>query len=47
VGDHGLDQLNSTAQAQIAGVEAVVEALHRAPLAGRIRVIRLISLEPQ
>ena len=39
VSDHGLDQLNGTAQAQIAGVEAVVVALHRAPLAGRIVLV--------
>ena len=39
VSDHGLDQLNGTAQAQVAGVEAIVIALHRAPLTGRIILV--------
>ena len=35
---HGLDELHGAAQAQIAGVQAEVIALHSAPLLGGVRL---------
>ena len=51
VGHHGLDQLHGPAQAQIAGIDAEVVAVHTAPLLGGIVLVigrpALVGLEDQ
>ena len=41
---HGLDQLHGAAEAQIAGVQAEVIAVHSAPLLGRVRTVYPLRL---
>ena len=41
---HGLDQLHGAAEAQIAGVQAEVIAVHSAPLLGGIRTVYPLRL---